>query len=119
MKRKFAALLAVGLFAAASARADDWFKIGQLEAIGKGDAKEIKVGHTIAKAKIVCTEGSIIINGFVVRHDGKADYHKIGQRFNKGEMIDIDMSDGVHLVNVDGFRISDDGSGKYKIECRK
>ncbi len=125
MKKLFVSILAaVGLLMAASpalAERDshEWFKIAELEAIGKGDAKEVKCEHKIAKAKVVCTEGSVIINGFTVRHNGKTDYHKIAQKLEKGEKVDVDMVDGKQLLAVDGFRISDDGKGKYTIEGRK
>ena len=125
MKRLFVTILAaVGLLAAASpalAERDshEWFKITELQAIGKPDAKEVKCDHKIAKAKVTCIAGSVIINGFTVRHDGKTDYHKIAQRLEKGQKVDIDMIDGKQLLHVDGFRISDDSSGTYTVEGRK
>jgi hypothetical protein len=124
MKKMFVSLLAVvGLMAAmpvlAERDSNEWFEITKLQGSGKGDAKEVTVDHKIAKARIICTEGSVIINGFTVRHDGKADYHKIGQRLEKGQKVAIDIADGEKTMHVDGFRISDDGSGKYKVEARK
>lgn len=118
MKRFIAMLVAAGVLAA-PAKAGDWFKIDQLEATGKADAKEVKVEHKIAKVRVVCTEGSVIINTIVVRHHGKAEPHKVAQRLEKGEKVAIELTSDDSLLVVDGLRISDDGRGKYKIEARK
>lgn len=118
MKRFIAVMLAAGLVSL-PALAGDWFKIEELQASGKADAKEVKCDHKIAKARIVVTEGTVIINGFVIRRDGKADYRKVGQRLEKGEKVMFDIGDGDTKYHVDGFRISDDGKGSYKVEAKK
>lgn len=120
MRRLFGWLMAVACLAAAPVLADEeWFKIDTLEAVGKGDAKEVSVGHKVEKVRVVCTEGSVIINTIVVRHHGKADPHKVGQRLEKGQKVAIQVSPDGKDIKVDGLRISDDGKGKYKVEARK
>lgn len=118
MKKLFALIAALALAANAARADDEWSKIGEYQAIGRGDAKEVRVDKKIARARIVCTEGSIIINTLVVRADGKTEPRKVGSRISKGEKFVIDVVDGKgdKKKHVDGFRISDDGKGSYKVE---
>lgn len=123
MKRYLMAFcMVLGLAAAAlPVRADDdeWFRVAELTANGKGDAKEVTVGKKIDRIRIVVTEGSVIINGIAVRHEGKADYHKVAQRFEKGARHVIYVLDGKQRLLVDGLRISDDGKGSYVVQARR
>ena len=118
---KMTYLLVAGLFlgsmlTATPAHADGkWKNYGHVT-VDKKDAVELGVGQKVSKVRITCTDGSIIINTLVVRQAGAKTPHTVGARIDKGEeqLIEIGKE-----VMVDGFRISYDGRGSFKVDVKK
>ena len=118
---KMTYLLVAGLFlgsmlTATPAHADGkWKNYGHVT-VDKKDAVELGVGQKVSKVRITCTDGSIIINTLVVRQAGAKTPHTVGARIDKGEEQMIEIGDE---VMVDGFRISYDGRGSFKVDVKK
>lgn len=89
-----------------------WSKLADLKA--GGDGKEVSVNRAVTRCRITCTEGSVIINTLVVREGGKKTPIKVVSRIPKGESREIRVAD--RPLNVSGFRIGDDGRGRYIVE---
>ena len=111
-------MLFAGLVMSASSQAiaerKNWHEVGSYSVDGK-DAIEVAVDRpSVTLIRIVCTEGSVIINTLVVREGGAKDAHTVGKRIEKDgyEIIEIGES------KATGFRISHDGRGKYKVQVR-
>ena len=80
-----------------------------------GDAKELAVNRPVRVVQIECTEGTVIVNTVWVREGGAKTPITVARRFNQGEKQDIDLG---NARQVTGFRISDGGKGKYKIQTQ-
>lgn len=106
------AAVAVLLFFAGPLRAD-WTRVG--EATAGGGAKEFSVSGRSNMARIKCLEGTVIVNTLVVREGGQRSPITVARRLQAGEHVDVDLG-GVR--NVTGFRISDDGRGRYEVSMR-
>ncbi len=116
MKKTSMMLMAVILLGMApGAFADDWHKVEEISADGK-NAREVAVNRRTSAVRIKCIEGSVIINTIVRRDGGNKQSYTVGQRLNKDESRTIEFGD---KVNVSGFRISEDGRGRYRIEVKK
>ncbi len=95
------------------AEAGKWRRVADLSA--GGGAKEITINRNVREFRIVCTEGSVIINTVVVREGGKTTPITIGQRLNKGDNRVFSIPS---KALVTGLRISDDGRGQYVVHVR-
>ncbi len=95
------------------AEAKKWRQVASLSA-GRG-AKEVPINRNVQRFRIICTEGSIIINTVVVREGAKTTSITIGQRLNKDEKREFSIP---AKANVTGLRISDAGRGQYVVQVR-
>lgn len=80
-----------------------------------GGAKEVAINRNVQHFRIICTDGSVIINTVVIREGGKTTPIRISQRLNKDETREFSTTD---KTNVTGLRISDDGRGQYAVYVR-
>lgn len=98
----------------ASAESKNWHDVGSYAVDGK-DAIEVAVDRpSVTLIRIVCTEGSVIINTLVVREGGAKTPHTVGKRIEKDGYAVIEIGES----KATGFRISHDGRGKYKVQVR-
>jgi len=109
----FAGLMVIGT-GRAMAESKNWHDLGEYSVDGK-DAIEVAVNRpSVTIIRIVCTEGSVIINSLVVREGGAKDAHSIGKRIEKDKYELLEIGE----TKATGFRISHDGRGKYKVQVR-
>jgi hypothetical protein len=92
----------------------DWVRVGDARA--EGDAKEFRASGRASTARIICKEGSVIINTLVVREGSDRHSIRVTRRLQAGEQVEVDLG-GVR--NVTGFRISDSGGGRYEVEMKQ
>ena len=96
------------------AESKSWHDVGDYSVDGK-DAIEVGVDRpSVTYIRIVCTEGSVIINTLVVRAGGAKTPHSLAKRIEKGDNEVIEIGE----TKATGFRISHDGRGKYKVQVR-
>lgn len=95
--------------------APKWVSVGEFQAGGEG--KVAAYSGPVTACRIVCTEGSIIVNTFIVIEGNKKTPISVGVRIPAGQMHEIQLPDGPR--NVTGFRISDNARGKYRLEVLK
>lgn len=89
----------------------EWRSMGHVNLDGKG-AIEFPVNATIHKFRVVCIEGTAIVNVFVVRTpEGNRDF-TIGQRLKKGDGFERNLGGP---TAVTGFRWGDNGKGKLEV----
>jgi hypothetical protein len=109
-----AAALAMAGASAAFAESKTWHTVGEVT-VNKKDAAELSIDRpSVTLVRIVCTDGSVVINTLVVREGGKKTPYTVGKRIEK---------DGYEIIRMDetpatGFRISHDGRGSYKVQVR-
>jgi hypothetical protein len=114
MKKWILAAAVLLVFASAGyAKGKKWSTVADLTA--GNDAKEVAVNQTIRTVQIECIEGTMIVNTFVVREGAARESFRIGRRFNVGDKQEIDLG---RDRNVTGFRISDDGRGRYRVSVK-
>lgn len=110
-------VLAIGFLVlgpgAQEAEAGKWRRVASLSA--GGGAKEVAINRNVQRFRIVCTEGSVIINTVVVREGAKTTSITIGQRLNKDDKREFSIP---AKANVTGLRISDAGRGQYVVHVR-
>jgi hypothetical protein len=107
------AAAALVVLASSTARAESkhWHEVGEYHADGK-DAIEVQVDRpSVTFIRIVCTDGSVIINTLVVREGNEKTPHTIGKRLEKGDEETLDIGES----KATGFRISHDGRGTYTV----
>lgn len=99
---------------AALAESKTWHTVGEFTVNGK-DSVELPITRpSVTLIRIVCTDGSVIINTLVVREGGKKTPHTVGKRIEKDDYEIIRMDE----TAATGFRISHDGRGSYKVQVR-
>ena len=99
---------------AARAESKNWHDLGEYNVDGK-DAIEVQVNRpSVTLIRIVCTEGSVIINTLVVREGGNKTPHSMGKRIEKDGYEVLEIGE----TKATGFRISHDGRGRYKVQVR-
>lgn len=105
------AVLAGALALAGTAWAGgDWRTVAQLTT--GGGAKEVSVSvESAEEVIIVCTEGQVNIQTLWVRNGGQKREIRVARTLAKGQDARFDLGGG----SITGFRISDSGSGRYKI----
>jgi hypothetical protein len=91
----------------------DWTRVG--EARAGGDAKEFSISGRADTVRIICLEGTVIINTLVVREGGEREHFPVTRRLNAGESVDVPLN---RQRNITGFRISDGGRGRYEVQMR-
>ena len=112
--KKWILALVVMVWGATAAFAD-WKTVAEVTAGKKAEATELAVNRTIRTVQIECTEGSVIVNALWVREGGAKTEIRVARRFNQGEKQDIDLG---YDRNVTGFRISNQGPGKFKVHAK-
>ena len=99
----------------AMAESKHWHDIDDVN-VTKKNAVELPVDRPgVTLIRIVCTDGSVVINTLVVREGAKKTPHPIAKRIDKGDFEVIRIEDD---TKVTGFRISHDGRGAYKVQVR-
>lgn len=96
------------------AEASKWKRVASLSA-GAG-AKEVAINRDVRDFRIVCTEGSVIINTIVVREGSKTTPVTIAQRLNKDDKREFSIPAKAYVT---GLRISDDGRGQYAVHVKE
>lgn len=110
--------LAVGWMTLSTALAGNnnkWVAIGEFQAGGEG--KVAAYSGPVSVCRLVCTEGSIIVNTFIILEGNKKTPISVGVRIPAGQMHEITLPGGPR--NVTGFRVSDNARGKYRLEVQK
>lgn len=118
MHRVLYALMAVVALSlapmSASAESKTWHDVGSFN-VSKSEAVELSINRpSVTLIRIVCTEGSVIINTVVVREGANKTPHTIGKRIEKDNYELIRMEE----TKATGLRISHDGRGSYKVQVR-
>lgn len=102
--------LAVFAMTAAAAMAGDWHRCGDYRT--GGGAKEVSANFQNARAvQIECIEGGVNIQTLWVRNGGQKKEHRVARSFGRGDRFEIDLGG----QDITGFRISDSGNGRYRI----
>jgi hypothetical protein len=105
-----ATLLVIAVAGIPAAQAYDWEKLGEYQA--SGGATEVTVNLPVARCFIKCIEEPVTINTFVVREGEKKTPIKVVTKMTKGQELPIDIG---AKRQITGFRISNDGGGKYQV----
>lgn len=92
-----------------------WIPAGEFKA--GGDGKLAAYNGPVSACRIVCTEGSIIVNTFIVIEGAKKSPISVGVRIPAGSSHTIPLPGAPR--NVTGFRISDNARGRYRLEVLK
>ncbi len=95
--------------------APKWISIGEFQA--GGDGKVAAYNGPVSVCRIVCTDGSVIVNTVIVLEGQKKTPISVGVRIPAGQMHEIVLPGGHRTVT--GFRISDNARGKYRLEVLK
>jgi hypothetical protein len=93
----------------------DWQTVSEVTAGSKAAATELAVSRTIRTVQIECTEGAVLVNTLCIYEGGAKTEIRVTRRFNTGEKQDIDLG---YDRTVTGFRISNQGPGKFKINAK-
>lgn len=105
----------IGCLAVSSALAGPkWVSIGEFQVTGGDKGKIAPYNGPVTACRIVCTEGSIIVNTFIILEGNKKTPIPVAVRIPAGQMHEITLPDGPRTVT--GFRISDNARGKYRLE---
>jgi len=113
MSRKLILALALVVLSSTVALAG-WKLVSDVTA--GGGAKELTVNRSIRLVRLECTSGSVIINTVVIREGAAKNAITVAKKFNAGEKWEHDLG-GAHQVT--GLRISDGGSGTYKVSTHQ
>ena len=105
-----AVAMLVSLFAGAAVAAD-YKQVASLTAGGK--AKEVSVNRSARQCLLRVDEGSVIINTIVVRQGGNKKSVTVARKFQKGKDQVIKFFDQAQPIT--GLRISDSGTGRYRL----
>lgn len=89
-----------------------WIPIGEFQA--GGDGKLAAYNGAVSACRLICTEGSIIVNTVIVIEGNKKSPISLGIRIPAGQIHEFTLPGGPR--NVTGFRISDNARGKYRLE---
>ncbi len=92
-----------------------WYNITEIHVKGK-NAREISVNRKVSSVRITCVNGNVIINTFVVREGGKKTPHRVASHLYENDSRTLKIG---HNVDVSGFRISEDGHGRYRVEVKQ
>jgi outer membrane protein assembly factor BamB len=95
--------------------APKWVAIGEFQA--GGENKAVAYNGPVEFCRIVCTEGSVIINTFTAMEGQKRTPIPLAVRIPAGQAKEFPLPGGVR--NVTEFRISDNARGKYRLEVLK
>ena len=106
--------MAVLAMAAAGAWAD-WKTVAEVPVGAQAQATELAVNRTIRTVQIECTDGAVLVNTLWIREGAAKTEIRVARRFNKGEKQDIDLG---YDRTVTGFRISNQGPGKFKVHAK-
>lgn len=106
-------ILPVLFFGVSSIASAGWTRVG--EAHAGGDAKEFRISGRADRVRIVCLEGSVVINTLVAREGGQRESFPVTRRLNQGESVEVSLG---RQRNVTGFRVSDSGRGRYEVQMR-
>ncbi|MFO7536128.1 MAG: hypothetical protein R6X19_10700 [Kiritimatiellia bacterium] len=109
------ALLLATLAFSPALGAPKWIPVGDFQAGGAG--KLAAYNGTVSACRLVCTEGSVIVNTCIVIEGNKKTPISLGVRIPAGQMHEFALPDGPRAVT--GFRISDNARGKYRLEVLK
>ena len=99
----------------ATAAFAEWGTVAEVVAGSQAEATELAVNRYIRTVEIECTSGSVLINTLWVREGAAKTEIRVARRFNAGEKQDIDLGTN---RNVTGFRISNQGPGKFKVHAK-
>ncbi|MBI3985409.1 MAG: hypothetical protein HY343_00685 [Lentisphaerae bacterium] len=91
----------------------DWKTVGEFQA--GGNAKEATFAGTASTCRIKCVEGTVSINTIVVRQGGDKTAVPVTAKLNAGEEREVALG---QALSVTGFRISDDGRGRYQLSVK-
>ena len=112
-KIKMTVLAVAGALAlTATSFAGDWHTVARLQT--GGGAKEVSAVFDNAETvQIECTDGQINIQTLWVRNGGQKREIRVARTLTRGQKVEFPLNG-----SITGFRISDSGSGSYKIHVK-
>lgn len=102
--------LAAFALAAGGALAGDWHRAAELST--GGGAKEVGANYqNVRRVQIQCVDGGVNIQTLWVRNGGQKQEHRVSRSLGRGQTYEIELGG----QDVTGFRISDSGNGRYRV----
>ena len=88
-----------------------WQRVAELTT--GGQAKEVPLtGDPISRIRILCVEGTVIINSVVLRENGNMQSYTVARRLTSGAEHVLEVGDA---RSATGLRISDAAKGRYEV----
>jgi hypothetical protein len=106
-----AAMLMIGATVASA----DWKTVAEITAGAKPEARELALNRTIRTVQFEGLEGTVIVTTLWVREGAAKTEYTVSRAIPKGEKWNVDLGQDRAAT---GFRVSDQGPGRYKIHAK-
>ena len=93
----------------------DWHVVADVTATDKSEAREIAVNRAIRTVRFESKAGAVIVMTMWVREGAAKTEYTVSRAIPKGEKWNVDLGQDRAAT---GFRVSDQGPGRYKIHAK-